>query len=106
MNNLTTIDIRNITFADLQTSLGKLRLQVWAALTHTGPVTTRALAERTGMSLWNVRPRVCELVQLGLVELTGKQGHEGVYRALSLEEARQRLPVAEPAKAEQVLMNV
>jgi phage baseplate assembly protein W len=39
----------------------------------------------------NVRPRVTELVQLGLARLVRKERREGVYEAIPIFEARKQL---------------
>jgi hypothetical protein len=82
-------------------------LELWRQY---GPGTTAQLADATGWSLWLIRPRTTELVQLGLVELaTDKRGREGVYRAVPEAIARQRFEEQQAAArrvAEQTLMKV
>jgi DNA-binding Lrp family transcriptional regulator len=75
------IDFRNETFRDLAARVDSDRQTVLDALRRLGPSTTRSLSERMGMSILTVRPRCTELLQLGAVELHGREGHEGVYRA-------------------------
>jgi hypothetical protein len=55
-----------------------------------GPCTTAELAEESGLNILRVRPRVTELVQLGLARLAAVQVKktEGRYEAVGLEEAR------------------
>ncbi len=94
---------RDLTFAELQSRLGDLRLRVFEAWRRHGPGTTRAMAAQAGIDLLTFRPRTTELVQLGLVMLApadhpspsgrGTEGegerapsHEGVYQARTLEE--------------------
>jgi DNA-binding IclR family transcriptional regulator len=84
----TPTQIRDDVFAALEPALVGLRLDVFAALQAHGPCTTRQLAEKTGISILTVRPRVHELVDLGLAECSGRDGREGVYRALTIDEAR------------------
>ena len=74
----------------LQGRLEGERARVYDSFAAWGPATTRRIAEATGLSLWNVRPRTCELVQVGLLECVGKQGHDGVYAAVRLQEALRR----------------
>lgn len=85
------IDYRDATFKDIQARLHGDRSSVLEALQIHGPTTTRHLAEAMGCDILNVRPRVTELVQLGLVELVPADPdgpkREGVYRALTLPEA-------------------
>jgi sugar-specific transcriptional regulator TrmB len=84
------IDYRNETWVGVQQRVEGLRREVYLALDRLGPATTRALADRSGIDLLTLRPRVTELYQLGLVELANPErgGGEGVYRAVPL-------PVAE-----------
>lgn len=88
---MSPIDYRNATFADLRNRLHGDRLSVLEALQLHGPTTTRALSEAMQWDILSVRPRITELVQLGLAELvidaSGKRGNEGVYRALTTQEA-------------------
>lgn len=84
------IDFRNETWDQIQGRLEGLRRQVYRALDEAGPCTTRELAARSGIDLLNVRPRVTELVTLGLVELANPEpgGGEGIYRAVPVLIAR------------------
>jgi hypothetical protein len=85
---MEAIDYRNAKFADLQDRLVGLRLSVWQAWKTFGPGTTRQVAQRSGIDILSFRPRTTELLQLGLVVLAGNEpGHEGNYRAASLQEA-------------------
>lgn len=88
------IDYRNATFADVQAHVAGDRATVLRALREYGPCTTRQLSKCMRWDILKVRPRVTELIQLGLAELwepdfTACQpsGREGLYRALSEEEA-------------------
>jgi predicted transcriptional regulator len=86
---MIAIDYRNITWDHLQATVQGKRLEVLSAWKQHGPCTTRELAAKADMDLLAVRPRTTELLQLGLLkEVEGEgQGHEGVYRALSDDEA-------------------
>lgn len=65
------------------------RMHVWRMFILCGPSTTRQVAEKMGVEVLKVRPRCTELLQLGLlVEVPSEPGQrEGIYRALSEEEA-------------------
>lgn len=95
---MRTIDYRNTTWQQLQGSLHGRLLEVLRAWKQHGAMTTRQLAEQSGIDLLNVRPRTTDLVQLGLVRALDVPGSEGVYEALSDEEAM-RLFAVEQAKA-------
>jgi sugar-specific transcriptional regulator TrmB len=81
---MTPIDYRNTTFAQIKTQLTEQRLAVYTAMLRFGSGTTRELAQKSGIDLLTLRPRVTELVQLGFATLveTEKPGKEGIYRAL------------------------
>jgi hypothetical protein len=84
------LDYRRATWADVQGRVSGLRLRTLLALQKHGPCTTRALAGVCTADILTIRPRVTELIQLGFVQaVPGQaQGHEGVYRALSLAETQ------------------
>lgn len=82
------IDIRNENWESIYGRLSKERLDAWIKLGSVGPCTTRKLAEAMGLRVEDVRPRVTELYQTGFAVLVCKVGHEGVYRAVSLSEAK------------------
>lgn len=78
------VDLRNATWQAALEHVTEDMLRVHEAwLTH-GPGTTRAVAERSGISLLTLRPRTTDLYKLGLVELVdaklGIRSSEGVYR--------------------------
>jgi hypothetical protein len=78
------IDIRNANYAQISGCLSGMRERVyWAWMQH-GQGTTEQLAQRSGIPLLTARPRTTELVQLGLVELVGQDGHDGLYRGVDL----------------------
>ena len=81
------IDYRNATWFELRTRLQGARQQVYGELQKHGPCTTRELAARSGMDVCSVRPRITELLELGLAECDGAEGGEGRYRAVSLHAA-------------------
>ena len=84
------IDLRNALWAEIQGMLAGDRLLVHAILLRHGACTTRQLATVAEMDPFSVRPRVTELCQLGLAELVDKDGHEGVYQAVTIETAKGR----------------
>lgn len=88
---MSPVDYRNTTFAEIKGRLHGDRLTVLEALQLHGPTTTRSLANTMEWEIYSVRPRVTELVQLGLAEIVpdgqGRPAREGVYRALSTPEA-------------------
>ena len=86
---MKAIDVRNETFADIEARLEGDRRAVYEAMVVHGPQTTRELAASMGWDLLNVRPRVSEILSMGLALIVRKQRHEGVYRAVSLAEARE-----------------
>lgn len=92
------IDFRNTTFDALKDRLQAMMLTVLAALRQHGPATTQELADKSGLNVLNVRPRVTDLVNLGFAELVADKmqiqaarlrGYSkgGVYRALTEAEA-------------------
>ena len=100
---MTTAEIRNNKFNELQARLAGMRMKVHQALQLFGPCTTRELAERMRADLLNVRPRVTELCEVGLAELQGEaRGSEGIYRAVRLQDALDAAVQRELARAEQL----
>ena len=79
------VDLRNENWASMMGRMEGLRKVVYGQLAKHGPCTTRRLAEVSGIDLLTVRPRVTELVSLGLVELIRAEGGQGVYMANHLE---------------------
>lgn len=74
------IDFRNTTFAELQSRITGQRAAATKAWAGHGPGTTAQVAERSGMSVLNLRPRTTELVQLGFVCLDAVQPAKGEGR--------------------------
>lgn len=96
---MQTIDYRNETFEQIRGRVDGLRERIWNHLLDRGePLTTRQIADETGIDLLTVRPRVTELVQIGFAEVDGVAGREGRYRAISQFMARAAYQVAK-AKA-------
>jgi len=83
---MKAIDFRNQTFEDLRPLLDHIRATVHHAWLAHGPGTTRDVADKADLDILTFRPRSTELYQLGLLELTGKEGHQGVYRARTIAE--------------------
>ena len=86
------IDYRNANFDSIKARLEGRRREVYDALRTLGPQTTRNLARLCQVDVLSVRPRITELIGLGLVELVQPEDgtqrvKEGIYRALSIAEA-------------------
>ena len=80
------IDLRNATFAGLRQNLDGLRKDVYFAWVNHGPGTTRSIAQKCGIDLLTVSPRMSELCEIGLVELAGSsRSCEGIYQAVKLD---------------------
>ena len=60
------IDFSRVTFGEIAERLGDLRIKVWRGLNAHGPCTTSALSVQLEMSILTLRPRMTELVQMGL----------------------------------------
>ena len=50
---------------------GNIRNGLWSLLVNWGPMTADELQERTGLSGSTIRPRLCELRQMGLIKDSG-----------------------------------
>lgn len=84
-NRMKTTDPRDMTWAELRDeTLSGLRSRIWEWLRAIGPATTSQIAEGMDINILTVRPRVSELALLGFVEPIGRDGREGVYRAVTL----------------------
>jgi predicted transcriptional regulator len=101
-------DIRDANFRDIESHLVDNRASVYWALTSSGPITNKALAAQLGWAIENVRPRVSELIDLGLARLVRKDGRDGVYEAVPLDVARaaheEALAVATTPKSDQIML--
>jgi hypothetical protein len=84
------VDFRNENWEQIEGRLTGMRETVWCALTLHGPCTTLELAARAKLNPFSVRPRVCELCQLGFARLAAAQPDpaEGVYEAVDVFVAR------------------
>jgi len=78
---MKAIDLRNATFGGLRAGLDESRGLVMAAWLSHGPGTTRQIATRSGIDILTLRPRTTELLQCGLIQLSGRAGNEGIYSA-------------------------
>lgn len=96
--------MRNAWWREIRGKLNGKRVAVYRVLaTAREPLTTDAIAQRAGISLLTVRPRVTELCQVGLVEFVDREGHHGRYRAVSLREAcRHHLITHAPARQQEL----
>ena len=85
-------DCRSETWESIRRRLSGDRQRVYEHLLRFGPCTTRQMAtDCMGLSLLTIRPRVSELVSLGLARCVGRKHNrasEGIYQAVPLEEAR------------------
>jgi hypothetical protein len=99
------IDFSRMTYADIEDSLGETRMAIWNCMRKHGPMTTRQISETTGICILTVRPRVTELLCLNLAYLRDdvRHGHEGVYDALTIEEAARYQRVEEESDHDQQL---
>lgn len=97
-----------MTFKDLQRQLICLRLSVYEALLEHGPCTTRELAASCSIDLLTVRPRMTELLQCGFVVEVAEErnGHEGIYRALTLAEAEAAFDERQKHATEQLALGL
>ena len=91
------VDFRNETFDQLKDRLDAIRADVHRAWLAHGPGTTRDVAAKAAIDILTFRPRSTELYQLGLLALSGKEGHQGIYHARTMPEwetfvAARRLP--------------
>lgn len=80
------VDFSRENFAEIRDRLDAKRAAAHLAWLEHGPGTTREVAQCAGWDLLAFRPRSTELYQLGLLELMGRDGHQGIYRPRSLEE--------------------
>ena len=92
---MQAIDYRNTTWEQLRSRVAGMRERVYCEFKRVGPCTTKELSIRSGISLWVVRPRTCELLQLGfirVVEDSGQKlaGREAVYEALPADDVQSR----------------
>ena len=87
MTTATATEIKRQVWRQIREQATGQRRLVWEAYRDHGPCTSKAISAATGISLWNVRPRTTELLQMGLLKLVGKDGRDGVYAWVSLEEA-------------------
>jgi hypothetical protein len=98
---MTSTELRDLNFQQLQARISGMKTQVYDALLKHGPATTTELAERSGIWIFNLRPRVSDLLVLGLAECVGRKEGHGIYRGVpqaewEAEQARTRaLPKAE-----------
>ena len=101
------INPRNVTFDEIQSRLHGWRSRVYEALKVHGPCTTRQLADRAGIDLLTVGPRIVELRELHLVEQVGQEIsdgiHAGVFQAVAVSTAARKFETLGPvAHAEQM----
>ncbi|MEO5915597.1 MAG: hypothetical protein ABIS50_15290 [Luteolibacter sp.] len=83
---MNTTDPRDMTWEEIRSGLQGAREEIWNWLFKSGPSTTTAIADGTGIGLLTVRPRVSELAVLGFVKCTGRMKREGIYQAVPVTE--------------------
>jgi hypothetical protein len=81
------IDLRNECWADVLNRVDGDRCRVHRMLAVAGPCTVRELAAKNEVDVLSIAPRVTELYELGFVELVGRSGRRGIYKALSAADA-------------------
>lgn len=88
---MNPVDIRNLTWEQIQERLEGDREAVYRALVRYPLRTVRELTAKMEWDHLSVAPRVCELCQLGLAKVAGKRrvgnAWAGVYAAVHLEDA-------------------
>ncbi len=85
------VDLRNATWRDVLGHLTEDLVRVHLAIQAHGRCTTRELAQKSGISIFTVRPRVTDLCKLGLVILVHNEGTVGIYAYRSREDAETSL---------------
>ena len=86
-------DLRTVHWREIRDHLNPMRRLVHDKLGYLGHATAKEISEYMAADKTSVRPRLCELVQLGLAEPTGvrRNGeHEFRWVALATAEARKR----------------
>jgi hypothetical protein len=100
---MKAVDCRQETWQSVQKRLEGDRLKVYQLLLRLGPCTTRQMAlESAALSILTIRPRMTELVSLGLARCVGRKTEgvsEGIYQAISLEEAKRNFEKPAPCAA-------
>lgn len=74
---MTPAELRNHNFATLRDSLAERRRDVYRAFCDHGPATTFELSEKSGIGILTVRPRTCELAEMGLLCKAGERVENG-----------------------------
>jgi hypothetical protein len=81
-------DLRNAQWHEVLTHVTDDMVKVHGAWLRFGKAgTTREVAQASGISVFTFRPRTTDLYKLGLVELDGKRGNEGLYVYRTAEQA-------------------
>jgi predicted transcriptional regulator len=101
LNSMTPEQIRDAKWTEIEKLVTGQREIVYNSLLACGRCTTSALAAKMERSVLSVRPRVSELYDLGLVALVGKEGHEGIYEAVTVFAARQAHEYRQAARVSQ-----
>ena len=101
---MKAIDYRNHTWEHVKAHLSGLRMQTYTAYVHYGPGTTREMSAKSGISIFTLRPRTTELLQLGFLDVMDgtDDGREAVYIAVSVDMVQDRFEwrKSQPVQAE------
>ncbi len=100
------IDYRNETWSQVMERVNDKRNDVHLLLSIHGPCTCRELAEKSARDILSIAPRVTELYQMGLVELVGKSGTRGIYKAVDFQVAEQTFETRRSAALVQPELNL
>ena len=103
---MTSAEIRNDQWRKIQKRLSGDCLKVHRAFQTHGPATTLDLASCAEISPWSVRPRTTQLLQMGLVQLVGRQDREGVYAAVDPQRALEDFVAQHVGGGEQMLFRM
>lgn len=94
---MNSIDIRNANWEAIQEYLTANRAEVLAAWRLHGPGTTREIAAKAGIDILSFRPRTTELVHIHMVAMVDRRGTQGIYEAVSEENAERAFDQAKAA---------
>lgn len=84
---ITAEQVRDMTWQEVEGMISGARELVHRGLIRIGQGTTRDVAAETGIALLTVRPRMTELLDLGLVRCVGRCRDGGIYAPVPLADA-------------------
>ena len=76
--------IRNESLRETLPELGKLQQEVYDVVRASGPITTQAIAHRTGRYIHSITGRIFELRDMGYVEFAGSTVSPETGRKVSM----------------------